>query len=271
MQVQDLYIYPVKSCTGIRLDSADLTPTGLKHDREFVITKPDGMFITQRQFPRLALIEPQFDGETLTLDAPEMETVRIVKNESENIQFVTVWGSIVLAADQGDEVAAWLKTYLGAELRLFGMCEATHRPINPAFARNPDDVVSFADGYATLLISQASLDGLNERLESGVGMERFRPNVVVSGATPHAEDYWKELQIGDIPFSGVKLCARCAIPAIDQQTAIMGKEPNRTLATYRRHERGVMFGMNLVHHTLGTLKIGDPVVVAEQHPTLSGL
>ncbi len=271
MQVQDLYIYPVKSCAGIRLESADLTPTGLKHDREYVITKPDGMFVTQRQLPRLALIKPRIADNVLTLDAPDMETLRIVKNEDANIQPVTVWNSTVLAADQGDAVAAWLQSYLGVELRLFALCAATHRPINPDFARNPDDVVSFADGYAMLLISQASLDGLNEKLAEQVGMERFRPNIVVSGATPHAEDFWKELHINDIPMSGVKLCARCSIPAIDQATAKMGKEPNRTLASYRRHERGVMFGMNMVHHALGTLRVGDAVTINEHHATLGGL
>lgn len=265
MQVQELFIYPVKSCAGIRLESAELTPTGLKHDREFVIARPNGMFVTQRLFPRMALIQPTFDGEVLTLNAPEMEEFRIVKDASRHISNVTVWDSIVLAADQGDEAAAWLTAYLGVELRLFGMCDETHRPIDPNFAHSPADVVSFADGYAMLVISQASLDHLNEKVDFPVGMDRFRPNIVVSDATPHAEDRWKSLYIRDIPMSGVKPCARCAIVTVDQQTGVMGKEPNRTLATYRRFPRGVMFGMNLIHHATGEIRVGDSVCVEALH------
>ena len=248
------------------MDSAELTPTGLRDDRLLMFTTPEGQFVTQRIHPKMALIRPQIDGHTLTLNAPNMPTITLPIQRHGDPTPVIVWRDTVAAIDQGDKVAAWASQYLDAELRLVAMMEGAKRHINPEFSISGDDVNSFSDGYATLIISQASLDLLNSKLADPIGMDRFRPNIVVTDCDPHAEDYWKELRIAGVAFSNVKPCARCAVPTVDQQTGIMGKEPNRTLAHYRKFPNGVMFGANLVHHRLGQLSVGDVVTVEAAYP-----
>lgn len=267
IKVSALYYYPIKSCAGWRVDSADLTPTGLRNDRQLVVTTPDGMFLTQRKFPRMALIRPTLSGNRLMLKAPGMtfETINVTRQG--DTKPVTVWRDTVQAVDQGERAASWFSKYLGTDVRLMALSETHQRRVDPNFSRSFDDVVSLADAYAALLISQASLDQLNEKLDEPVGMERFRPNIVVTGSAPHAEDTWREFRIGGIKMTGAKPCARCSVVTVDQQTGVMGKEPNKTLATYRKFPRGIMFGMNLIHHNLGTISIGDELVIEETHTT----
>ena len=264
IHVTDLFYYPIKSCAGIRVDSAELTPTGLKHDRMLLITTPEGEFLTQRIFPRMALIRPKVTDTHLTLDAPGMQSITVPIQRDGDSHPVTIWRDMAQAVSQGVEANQWVSEFLQADLRLVAMANGFERRVDPGFAQ-PSDIVSFADGYAILVISQASLDILNEKLDEPIGMERFRPNIVVTGSKPHAEDTWHKFHIGDVPFSGVKPCARCKVVTVDQQTGIMGREPNRTLAGYRRFPRGVMFGMNLIHHKLGTISIGDTLSIEDTH------
>lgn len=265
IKISELYYYPIKSCAGWKVNSAELTATGFAHDREFVIATPAGRFMTQREFPRMALIQPHITDSTLTLSAPTMQPLSLPIIQQGDPQAVTVWRSTVQAIDQGNGAAQWLSQFLQAELRLFTMQAGVERKINPAFAQGSNDIVSFADGYSILVIAQASLDNLNSKLAEPMPMTRFRPNIVVTGCDHHAPDRWRHITIGNIPMTGAKPCARCAVTTVDPSTGIKGKEPLTTLATYRKFPNGVMFGMNLIQHKLGTLTVGDAIRINMLH------
>jgi MOSC domain-containing protein len=260
--VTGLFLYPVKSCAGTPLHVAEIGPRGILHDREFMVTYPNGRFVTQRELPHLAQIRPTIAAATLAFAAPGMPTVTISPTDTGPRREVVVWRDTVIGVDQGALIADWLSTFLETPVRLVRMPADTVRAVDPQFAPRSSDQVGFADGYPLLLISEESLDDLNSRLSSPLPMNRFRPNVVVRGAgTPYAEDEWAELRIGDVRFNGVKTCARCAITTTDQVTAERGSEPLATLAGYRRIERGVLFGQNLVHAAPGRIAIGDRLTV----------
>ncbi|MCS6846594.1 MAG: MOSC domain-containing protein [Anaerolineae bacterium] len=260
--VSALYRYPIKSCKGHALQTAVTDARGIAGDRRMMIVDALGEFITQRDLPRLALIEPVMnDDGSMTLRAPGMPPLSFTpSNEGRRLK-ARVWNDVCDAIDQGNDVAGWLQDFLAAPVRLVRMADDFVRRVDARYARRPSDQTGFADGYPFLLISQASLDDLNARLDSPVPMNRFRPNIVVSGCNAFAEDEWREFRIGDIVFSAVKPCARCSVPAIDQDTAIAGREPIKTLATYRTFGRKVLFGQNLVAANTGVLRVGDAVEI----------
>jgi uncharacterized protein len=260
--VTGLFVYPVKSCAGIALQVAEVGARGIRHDREFMLVDPQGHFLTQRQLPRMALIHPARTADTLALTAPGMCRLDLTPCRDGERVNATIWRDRVAAIDQGPEVADWLSTFLQTPCRLVRQVDDAVRPVDREFATQPTDEVSFADGYPLLLLSEESLSDLNARLETRLPMNRFRPNVVVArAAAPYVEDTWRRISIGEVTFSLVKACARCAITTTDQVTAARGHEPLTTLATYRRVARGVLFGQNLIHHTGGTLRVGDRVRV----------
>jgi uncharacterized protein YcbX len=168
----------------------------------------------------------------------------------------------VEAVTVSDEADQWLSEQLNLQVKLVMMPESTQRKADPRYAKNEENV-SFADGFPYLLISQASLDHLNELLEEPIVMQRFRPNFVVTGTSPHAEDDWKSIQIGTLFFDLVKPCARCVLTTIDPETAQKGKEPLKTLATYRRVGNKILFGQNVVTKQNGLVKQGDKILVIE--------
>ncbi len=259
--VSEIYRYPIKSCKGHALREAVTDARGIVGDRQMMIVDAGGDFVSQRDLPRLALIEPTIHGETMTLRAPGMEPISFVpSNEGRRVK-ARVWNDVCDAIDQGNAIAEWLQDFLSAPVRLVRMADDFERHVDPRYARRPSDQTGFADGYPFLLISQASLDDLNVRLSSPIAMNRFRPNIVVSGCDAFAEDDWREFRIGNITFSAVKPCARCNVPAIDQDTAVAGREPIRTLATYRTFGQKVLFGQNLVADRTGVLRVGDEVEV----------
>jgi len=257
--------YPIKSCAGRALTEAALGPRGILHDREFVLVDAaSGTFLTQRELPRLALIRPTVSDGSLQAAAPEMPRLTIPIKTRGEARDIVIWRDTCPAVDQGAEVAAWFSAFLGLDCRLMRMTEDHLRQVDPAYAEIGDQV-GFADGFPVLLISEESLTDLNTRLEAPLPMNRFRPNVVVAGAgAPYQEDRWRRITIGDasgVAFRVAKSCARCAITTTDQATTARGKEPLRTLATYRKGERGVYFGQNLIHDAPGTLRLGDIVTV----------
>jgi uncharacterized protein len=267
IQIAALHYYPIKSCRGFAAESALITRRGLEHDRLLMLVDQAGMFLTQREFPRMALIEPHLlpgeAGEQLTLRAPQMPPLDLTVSQAGPRRTVTVWRSRCQAVDQGDGAADWFSTYLGAQVRLVRLADDFRRTVSPDYAVNPDDETSFSDGYPILLIAQASLDDLNTRLATPLPMNRFRPNIVVSGCAPFAEDSWQRIRIGGVELALVKPCARCPIPTTDQETAEVGKEPLATLATFRRGRGGaVLFGQNVIGLGTGQIRVGDEVVVA---------
>lgn len=272
--VTSLHIYPVKSCGGLLLDQTTLDARGPAFDRRWMIVSDDGgdpaRFVTQRELPRLALIQPELTADELILRAPGMPEMKLpLRARTQRLMDVVIWRDTCQATNEGSPVALWLSEFLGARVQLVRMAAHEVRPVDPAYAREPAQV-GFADGYPLLLISQGSLDDLNDRLrargKSPVPMNRFRPNLVVDGCEPYAEDTWRTIRIGGVTFDLVKPCARCATTTVDQGRGAVpdAQEPLATLATYRRGANGgVMFGQNIIHHSTGRLEVGMPVEVMD--------
>ncbi len=263
MNVSGLYLYPVKSCRGLAVNSAELDDHGFVGDRRFmVVAEADGLFLTQRTHPRMALIETSLTSTSLLLSSPGRGSVTVPLNASAGLRRVTVWRSTTSANDCGDEPAEWLSDFLGHPLRLVRM-GGTYQRLNLKPAAQAGDVVSFADSCPFMAISEASLADLNSRLARPLPMNRFRPNLVIAGCTPYGEDAWHRVRIGGAVFRSAGPCARCPITTTDQETAERGKEPLKTLATYRRDPDDpgdVNFGTNLIHETKrGTVRVGAPV------------
>lgn len=265
----ELNIYPVKSLRGHPVAACLVERPGLENDRRFMIVDPAGRFVTQREYARMALITPSSQADTLALSAPGMEEISLEVKRSGKHMNVEIWSSpAVDSIDQGDMPAAWLSDFLKMPVRLVRMADHFQRTLDPKYALQADDHVSFADGYPILIVSQESLDDLNSRMSQPVPMNRFRPNLVVQGVAPHApagfaEDGWKRIRIGQVEMALVKPCARCNVPAINQDTAEIGREPNTTLATFRKRDGKVFFGVNVIPITTGKLQIGDSLEILE--------
>jgi len=266
MHVSGLFLYPVKSLRGLAVPSAEIDPLGFVGDRRFMVVDEQGQFLTQRTLPRMALIETALTARELILrtDQGSSCTVPLVASTPAEIVPVRVWKSDgLLAEDCGADVAAWLSDFLRGPSRLVRIGESFTRPILKPGKARPGDIVNFADGYPFLVISEASLADLNARLAVPLPMNRFRPNIVVTGIDAFAEDTWTRFQAGGITFRAAGPCARCVVTTTDQLTAERGKEPLRTLATYRRDPgdpTDVNFGQNLIHETKsGTLRVGAAV------------
>ena len=254
-----LTVYPVKSLGGIPLASSAVEARGLRHDRRWMVVDPSGRFLTQREFPRMALVSPSLAGDALMLDAPGMPMLPVPPAPPDAAPLtVRVWRSVCDALPVGGEADEWLSHHLDTPVRLVYMPDATRREVNPDYGR-PGDVVSFADGYPFLLIGEASLADLNARLDVPVGMDRFRPNFVVSGSPAYAEDGWARVRIGGVLFRGAKPCDRCGLTTIDQTTAARGTEPYHTLAGYRMVEKKVLFGQYLIAAGEGIVTVGEAV------------
>ncbi|PLX62226.1 MOSC domain-containing protein [Sedimenticola selenatireducens] len=263
LTLSGLFFYPVKSLRCISLERAPVDSRGIHYDRHWMVVDGDGKFLTQRQHPRMALVRTALTPGGLRLSAPGMPDLDVAfEPEGVSEAAVQVWGDQCLARSAGEAPASWLSHYLGMDCRLFFMPEQTERPVDPTYAA-PEDRVGFADGFPFLLISQASLDDLNRRLDEALPMIRFRPNLVVSGCEPYAEDGWRRIRIGKVIFRVAKPCSRCVIPTINPETGEKGVEPLRTLNRYRREGNKVYFGQNLLHDGAGELKLGSVVEVLE--------
>ena len=268
IRVASLHLYPVKSCRGLDVTTAAVDRLGLAGDRRFMVVTPEGGFVTQRTLPAMARITTALHATGVRLSADGFDAIDVPFTAKAGVRPVTVWRDTVAADDCGEAAAAWLTAVLGAPMRLVHTGEAYHRPLRPSKAR-PGDEFSFADGYPFLVVSEASLHHLNDRIAArgaeGVPMNRFRPNLVVAGADAFAEDTWVRIRIGGVTLRNGGPCARCVITTTDQLTGQRGKEPLATLATFRRAPQeptDVNFGTNYIHETTtGTLRVGDPVEV----------
>jgi uncharacterized protein YcbX len=258
-----LHVYPVKSCRGIALTQADLTPRGLRHDREWMVVTPEGRFLTQRELPRLALIAPGIADHELQLQAPGAGSIAVALDAGAGpSREVTVWDDTVLARDEGDAVARWLSDCLRRSVRLVRFDPSRRRATDPAWSAGRQGESAFSDGYPVLVLSRASLSDLNARLSQPLPLDRFRPNLVLDGCDAYAEDSLRVLQSGTAALRLVKPCTRCIITTTDQSTAARdGEEPLRTLRSYRWSSelRGVTFGQNAIVESVGTLRVGDAI------------
>jgi uncharacterized protein YcbX len=264
--VSRLARYPVKSCRGATVTEARVEPWGLAGDRRWMVTEPDGTFVTARALPRLLLVRPEPDADGLVLHGPGVAPLPVPVPEGGPLVDVVVWRDRVKATYAGDAAAAWLTELLGRPLQLVHLDDPRRRPVDPDFGA-AGDTVSFADGFPLLLTTDGSLAALNELIAAGpnageapVPMIRFRPGVVVAGSAPWAEDGWTALRIGGARFRAVKPCGRCVVTTLDPDTAEKGREPLATLARHRRIGGKAVFGTNLVPDTPGVvIRVGDEV------------
>jgi uncharacterized protein YcbX len=263
LKVSQINFYPVKSCAGLSPLSCKVVDTGFEHDREWMIVDEIGNFITQRQYSKLALVKTTLIENGVRLEAPDM-TVIDVPIILEGVRIETeVWGNKCVGIDQGQAISNWLSKFIGKNCKLIRMAPDFKRSIKEKYKIKGDEITGFADAFSFLLISEESLNDLNSKLNEKLPMNRFRPNIVISGGIPYQEDSWKKIKIGEMIFHIVKPCARCEITTVNQSTGEKGNEPLETLGTYRTKPKGVMFGQNLVHEGTGTIKVGDIVEVLE--------
>ena len=264
ISLSNLTYYPIKACRGFDLTESNVERMGLEHDRRMMVVTPEGEFLTQREYPRLALVTPTLKNDSATLSAPNFDSIHFNIQKSGTPWLVNIWKAKgVHAIDQGDETAQWFSDWLDTSVRLVHLADGFQRKLNPEYAINTDDHTGFADGYPILIISEESLQDLNLRLDSPLPMNRFRPNIVVKGGEPFAEDTWKRIKIGEIEMALVKPCPRCVVTTIDKETLEKNKEPLKTLGEYRKHELGAIFGMNVIPLNSGRLERGMSVEIIQ--------
>jgi len=262
MHLSSLYRFPLKSAAGESLQRCASDSLGLLGDRRWmVVAAGTGRFLTQRILPRMALLQAHWQGDTaLKLAAPGMPELLVRVPDDKTMRCVQVWSANPVIPDAGETAAAWLSDFLGQACRLVYLPEDDGIQVDLDYARLGERT-AFSDGFPFLLIGQASLDDLARRVGRPLEMLRFRPNLVVSGAEPYAEDGWKRIRIGQLTFRVVKPCSRCVIPTLDPATGERApdREPLNTLLSYRKGPGGVFFGQNLIAEGRGELELGMPV------------
>lgn len=257
--LSQLILYPIKSCAGMEVTEAVATVSGLSaqgvHDREWMLVAPDGQFLTQREFPRMATVVPRVEGDSLVVTAPGMAplSLPLARQAGTETLRVQIWDDSVDAADCGDAAAAWFEQALDGACRLVRFLPGLDRPTSTKWTGGAPSSARFADAYPLLLIGTSALEEINARMlaagRDALPMNRFRPNLVVDGTDPFEEDYTASLQAGDILIKPVKPCARCPIPAIDQATGIPGPDPLDILQSWRAKailDGAVCVGMNCI-------------------------
>jgi len=262
MHLSSLYRFPLKSAAGESLQRCASDSLGLLGDRRWmVVAAGTGRFLTQRVLPRMALLQAHWQGDTaLKLAAPGMPELLVRVPDDKTMRCVQVWSANPVVPDAGETAAAWLSDFLGQACRLVYLPEDDGIQVDLDYAQLGERT-AFSDGFPFLLLGQASLDDLARRVGRPLEMLRFRPNLVVSGAEPYAEDGWKRIRIGQLTFRVVKPCSRCVIPTLDPATGERApdREPLNTLLSYRKGPGGVFFGQNLIAEGRGELEVGMPV------------
>ena len=263
--VQELNVYPLKSARGIPRTRVRLGATGFEWDRHWMVIREDGAFLTQRTHPALTLVSTELTGDGLILTAHGVRPLHLPLAPRGGSRPVRIWKDACQGLDQGDEAAAWIRAVLGENVRIVRTPSTPDRRANQEYAGPNPAPVAFPDGYPILICNRASLDDLNGRLPQALPMERFRPNVVLEGLPPFAEDRIASLEIGPVTLTLVKPCVRCIIPSTDQRTGIRGLDPLPVLRTFRfdRKLLGVTFGENaVISRGVGEfLEVGTPCSV----------
>jgi uncharacterized protein YcbX len=261
--LSEIYIYPIKSLGGIALQEAELEIRGLRYDRRWMLVDANGRFVSQREIPAMTGLGTAVHGDRLRIFVKNKPQDFLEIPLDEGILFKTrveVWSDKCSALEYPLSVSEWFFDQLGMAVRLVNMPDTTRRRADGRYAPK-GQYVSFADGFPYLIIGQASLDDLNQRLPEALPMNRFRPNFVFAGGDPYEEESWADFRIGNAHFRGVKPCGRCVVITTDQDTGARGAEPLRTLAQYRSVSNKVLFGQNVVWMGgEGVVRIGDSVV-----------
>ena len=272
LQLSEIWIYPVKSLGGIQLQESKVTDRGLELDRRWLLVDNQGRFLSQREYPALALFRPEIVGDNLKithkvlLDSIDIPLRPVFVDDNAKIK-VTVWEDTIEAVEVSQTITGWFTQLLGFSARLVYMPDESERKLDPRYSISGEEINSFSDAYPFLIIGQSSLDDLNSRLKNKVSINRFRPNFVFTGGDAFEEDFWRNFSIGNLPFVGVKPCDRCVMTTVDQEKGVVsGKDPLKTLAKYRNFGNKVLFGQNLIGLGLGIVKVGDPIVVLNFTP-----
>ena len=259
MTISEINIYPIKSLGGIRLDSANVQERGLEYDRRMMLVDVSGKFMTKREFHSLEFLCCKFENSNLVVfDSRKPGNYLEIpfSPEGDADVSVTVWNDLLFASSFGSRVNQFFSDYLQHKCKLVKMSEYDKRPVE-ASSGSSNGIVSFADAFPYLIVSQASLDDLNSKLQRPVGMDRFRPNIVVDGPEAFAEDSWSEFHAGTAEFKVIRPSSRCIMTTIDPVRGYPGKEPLQTLATYRKQENEVFFGVNAIALKTGKIHFGD--------------
>ncbi len=269
--LSQIYVYPVKSLAGFQVQQWPVAKTGLRYDRQWMLVDQQGLFLSQRRLPKMALIKTRIADNQLWLSAADKTEIGIELEPvgGEDIA-VSIWDDQCLAKTVSDSVDAWLSDFLQHPCRLVYHPQDRIRKVDPDYATEQDQT-AFSDGFPFLIVSDASLQAFNQAADLDLSMLRFRPNLVVSGCDAYAEDYWRNISINKINFRLPKPCSRCSVPAIDPDTAISSKAPLTALAQLRQANHKVYFGQNALHDGFGMLAVGDEVVVnlsGESQPVL---
>ena len=267
LTLSEINIYPIKSLGGISFQSSIVEERGLKYDRRWVLVDESNTFFTQRDFPEMALIKVSIEKNGLKLlhKTKTIEPLFIpFEFEHSKTEKVVIWDDIVIGEFYNNQIDQWFSETIGIKCHLVKMPETTKRVVDETYTKKK--IVSFADGYPFMIIGQSSLDDLNSRMEIPLPMNRFRTNFVFTGGKPFQEDIWKKFKIGAVIFQAVKPCARCVITTTNQETAERLHEPLLALSKYRKFDNKVMFGMNLVCDSTGTVNVGD--ILEHSRPSL---
>nr|WP_315250107.1 MOSC N-terminal beta barrel domain-containing protein [uncultured Flavobacterium sp.] len=271
LQLSEIWVYPVKSLGGIPLQESKVTDRGLELDRHWLLIDDDGRFLSQREYPELALFKPEIAGNFLRithrvlLESIDIPLLPVLSDTASKIE-VTVWEDTIDAYEVSQTITDWFIKLLGFSARLVYMPDESERKLDPDYSITGNELTSFSDAYPFLIIGQSSLDDLNGRLAVQVSMNRFRPNFVFTNGEAFEEDSWREFKIGNVSFVGVKPCDRCVMTTVDQEKGVFsGKDPLKTLAQYRNFGNKVLFGQNLLGLGLGTVSVGDEIRVLSQN------
>ena len=269
--LNQIFIYPVKSLAGIAVQQWQVAEKGLLYDRKWMLIDQEQQCLSQRRLPQMALIKTALTEDSLILSAPNREDLVLsLRPEGGEIIPSQIWHDNCQARSVSKEADLWLSDFLQTQCRLVYQPDDLIRQVDQHYAQ-PEDKVSFTDGFPFLLLSTASLAALNQAMNLNLSVQRFRPNLVVSGCESYAEDSWREISIGAIDFRLPKPCSRCSIPGIDPETAQQTKEPLTTLSRLRKWQNKTYFGQNALHNNCGSLSVGDIVNVklsGEKQPPL---
>ena len=263
LKVTALYIYPVKSLGGFGLNQSIIDNRGLRYDRRWMLADENNIFITQRTSRQLALLQTNIVDDLLIISKKHnpSDSIKIpLDYQYKNRIKVDVWGDICIAETAGDDINEWFSDSLQMKCRLVYMPDDSERKVDNNYAHQ-GELTAFSDGYPILMLSEETLNDLNSRLSVPVPVDRFRPNIVITGAYPFQEDDMKEFEINGLQFLGVKPCGRCIVTTIDQQQGTLSDEPLRTLSTYRKKDNKVLFGQNVLPKGFGKISVGDEVVM----------
>lgn len=269
--LSQIFLYPIKSLAGIQVQSWLVDKNGLRYDRKWMLVDEDGQFMSQRRLPRMALFKPRIEQENLIVSAAGMQDMPLALQPvgGDDIE-VTIWRDRCIARTVSSQADEWFSEFLDTKCRLVYHPDDRRRQVDQRYAK-PSDQTAFSDGFPFLIVSENSLATLNQKMSAAIGINRFRPNLVIADCDSYAEDSWRRIRINGIEFRLPKPCSRCAVPGIDPDTAISDKETLLTLSKLRKWENQVYFGQNALHDGLGELAVGNHVDILETgvlHPPI---